>query len=181
MEWKWDVDVQEGGYWSDGVGGDLTFICKEGVNGSSFFTCTPPILFNPFPVSQYSRFHQMIPCTPASVLLCLCACLNSLFNCTTFSASILILFIFLALAQFFFLLLQSASSSWSKSWRLNKHVFHCTRWTYVSSSIMFGSVCWNGISWDVIPTWNQMFRQGIVLDHCAVKTCANDIILTVDW
>ena len=140
MEWKWDVDVQEGGYWSDGVGGDLTFICKEGVNGSSFFTCTPPILFNPFPVSQYSRFHQMIPCTPASVLLFLCACLNALFNCTIFSASHLILSIFLALAQFFFLLLWSASSSWSKSWRSNKDVFHWTRQTYESLSIVFGSV-----------------------------------------
>ena len=42
-------------------------------------------------------------------------------------------------------------------------------------------VCWNGISGDVIPTWNQTFRLGIVSDHCAVKTCANDIILTVDW
>ena len=28
--------------------------------------------------------------------------------------------------------------------------------------------CWNGISWDVILTWNQTFRQGIVSDHCAV-------------
>ena len=43
------------------------------------------------------------------------------------------------------------------------------------------SICWNGISWDVILTWNWTFRQGIVSDHCAVKTCANDIILTVDW
>ena len=41
--------------------------------------------------------------------------------------------------------------------------------------------CWNGISWDVIPTWNRTFWQGIVSDHCTVKTCANDIILTVDW
>ena len=54
MEWKWDVDVQEGGYWSVGVRDGLTFICKEGVDGSSFFTFTLPILFNPFPASQYS-------------------------------------------------------------------------------------------------------------------------------
>ena len=32
-----------------------------------------------------------------------------------------------------------------------------------------------------IPTWNRTFRQGIVSDHCAVKTCANDIILTAHW
>ena len=41
--------------------------------------------------------------------------------------------------------------------------------------------CWNRISWDVVPTWNQTFWQGIVSDHCTVKTCANDIILTVGW
>ena len=41
--------------------------------------------------------------------------------------------------------------------------------------------CWNRISGDVIPTWNRTFRLGIVSDHCAVKTCANDIILTADW
>ena len=41
--------------------------------------------------------------------------------------------------------------------------------------------CWNGISGDVIPTWNRTFRLGIVSDHCAVKNCANDIILTADW
>ena len=64
MEWKQDVDVREGGYWSVGVRDGLTFICKEGVDGSSFFTFTLPILFNPFPASQYSQFHQMIPCTP---------------------------------------------------------------------------------------------------------------------
>ena len=34
-----------------------------------------------------------------------------------------------------------------------------------------GDVCWNRISWDVIPTWNRTFQQGIVLDHWAVKTC----------
>ena len=39
--------------------------------------------------------------------------------------------------------------------------------------------CWNGISGDVIPTWNWTFRLGIVSDHCAVN--ANDIILTADW
>ena len=32
-----------------------------------------------------------------------------------------------------------------------------------------------------ILTWNWTFWLGIVLDHCAVQTCANDIILTVDW
>ena len=101
MEWKWEVDVQEGGYWSVGVGDGSTFICKESVDGSSFFTFTLPILFNPFPVSQYSQFHQTIPCTPSSVLLCLCAHLNSLFNRTTFSTSILIFFILFALTQFF--------------------------------------------------------------------------------
>ena len=34
---------------------------------------------------------------------------------------------------------------------------------------------------DVIPTSNRTFQLGIVLDHCAVKTCTNDIILTADW
>ena len=140
MDQKWDVDVWEGGYWSVGVGDGSTFICKEGVDGSSFLTFTLPILFNPFPSSQYSRFHQMIPCTPASVLLILCTHLNSLFNHINFSASHLILSIFLALAQFFLLFLWSVSSSWSKSWRSNKHVFCYTRWTYELSSIMFWSV-----------------------------------------
>ena len=32
-----------------------------------------------------------------------------------------------------------------------------------------------------IPTWNWTFQLGIVSDHCTVQTCANDIILTVDW
>ena len=32
-----------------------------------------------------------------------------------------------------------------------------------------------------IPTWNWTFWLGIVLDHCTVYTCANDIILTADW
>ena len=52
-----------------------------------------------------------------------------------------------------------------------EHGLHVLMWTH----------CWNGISWDVILTWNWTFRQGIVSDHCAVKTCANDIILTADW
>ena len=94
----------------------------------------------PSPWSQYSWFHQTIPCTPSSVLLLLCACLNSLFNHTNFSTSHLIVCIFLALTQFFFLFLWSASSSWSKSWTSNNHVFHCTRWIYELSSIVFGSV-----------------------------------------
>ena len=111
MEQNRDVDVWEGGYWSVGVGDRLAFICKEGVDCSSFFTFTLLTLFNPFPVSQYSQFYQTIPCTPASVLLFLCAHLNSLFNCANFSASHVILSIFLALAQFFFLLLCSVSSS----------------------------------------------------------------------
>ena len=32
-----------------------------------------------------------------------------------------------------------------------------------------------------IPTWKRTFWLGIVSDHCTVRTCANDIILTVDW
>ena len=32
-----------------------------------------------------------------------------------------------------------------------------------------------------IPTWNRTFWLGIVSDHCTVKTCANDIILTAHW
>ena len=31
-----------------------------------------------------------------------------------------------------------------------------------------------------IPTGNQTFQLGIVLDYCAVHVCANDIILTAD-
>ena len=38
---------------------------------------------------------------------------------------------------------------------------------------------WNKVR--IIPTWNRTFQQGIVLDHCAAKTCANDIILTAHW
>ena len=51
----------------------------------------------------------------------------------------------------------------------------------MSTSVPLHCGCWNGISGDVIPTWNRTFRLGIVSDHCAVKTCANDIILTADW
>ena len=32
-----------------------------------------------------------------------------------------------------------------------------TIWQYDSTDI-----CWNRISWDVIPTWNWMFQQGII-------------------
>ena len=58
MEQNQDVDVQDGGY-VRGVGGGSTFICKEGVDGSSFLI--------PKPMSQYSWFHQTIPNTPLSV------------------------------------------------------------------------------------------------------------------
>ena len=63
MEQNQDVDVWDGGY-VRGVGGGSTFICKEGVDGSSFLI---PNLFTPKPMSQYSWFHQTIPNTPLSV------------------------------------------------------------------------------------------------------------------
>ena len=105
MEQKWDVDVCDMGYCKFGEGGVSTFIF--GVNGSSFLTL---ILFLPFPLSQYSQFHQTIPNTPALFLLLLCISLNSLFNCTNFSASHLVLCNFLTLLIFLFILLCSASS-----------------------------------------------------------------------
>ena len=79
-ERNWDVEVRDGGYVRGGVGGCSTF--RSGVNGSSFFI---PNLFTPNPVPQYSWFHQMIPNTPSSVLLLLCAIRNSLLNRLTFS------------------------------------------------------------------------------------------------
>ena len=82
IEQNWDDDVQDGGYVRGGVGGGLTFICKDGVDGSSFLTSN---LFISLSVPQYSWFHQTIPITPSSVLLCLCAIHNSLFNHLTFS------------------------------------------------------------------------------------------------
>ena len=66
-----DDEVREGGYVRGGVGGGLTFAgSNDGIDGSSFFI---PNLFTPNPVPQYSRFHQMIPSSPSSVLLLLCA------------------------------------------------------------------------------------------------------------
>ena len=56
---------------------------------------------------------------------------------------------------------------------------HCFPYNPMASWPMY--LCWNGILWDVILTWNQTFWLEIVLDHCAVQTCANDIILTADW
>ena len=83
MKWNQDVEVCDGGYVRGGVGGGSTFICKDGVNGSSFLI---PNLFTLNPVPQYSWFHQTIPNTPSSVLLFLCAIRNSLFNRLTLSA-----------------------------------------------------------------------------------------------
>ena len=82
MDRNRDVDVQDEGYVRGGVGGGLTFTCKEGVNGSSFFILN---LLTPNPLSQYSWFHQTIPNTPSSVLLLLCISHNSLFNHLTLS------------------------------------------------------------------------------------------------
>ena len=78
-----DDEVRDGGYVRGGVGGGSTFICKNGVDGSSFLI---PNLFTPNPVPQYSRFHLTIPNSPSSVRLFLCAICNSLFNCLTFDA-----------------------------------------------------------------------------------------------
>ena len=77
MERNRDVEVRDGGYVRGGVGGCLSF----GVDGSSFFISN---LFTPNPVPQYSRFHQMIPNSPSSVLLLLCTIHNSLLNRLTF-------------------------------------------------------------------------------------------------
>ena len=83
MEQNREVDVRDGGYVRGGVGGCSTFICKDGVDGSSFFI---PNLFTPNPVPQYSLFHQTIPNSPSSVRLLLCAIRNSLLNRLTFPA-----------------------------------------------------------------------------------------------
>ena len=83
MEQNWEVDVRDGGYVRGGVGGGSTFICKDGVDGSSFLI---PNRFTLNPVPQYSLFHQAIPKTPSSVLLFLCVVHNFLFNCLTLSA-----------------------------------------------------------------------------------------------
>ena len=82
MEWNQDVEVHDGGYVRGGVGGGVTFT-NSGVNGSSFFI---PSLFTPNPVPQYSLFHQVIPNTPSSVLLFLCASRDSLLDHLTFPA-----------------------------------------------------------------------------------------------
>ena len=114
MEQIQDQDMEEGGYFRQGMGGDLTFISKSGVEGSSLLTCSPLNLFIPIPVSH--------------------------FNCTNLSAHSLILSIFLFLTMFFLLLLWSVSSSGSRSSRSNWQVSHCTRWTYVSLSKVLGRV-----------------------------------------
>ena len=63
------------------------------------------------------------------------------------------------------------------AWWVARRLSGCRTWC----NIIIGRYCWNRILWDVILSWNWTFWQGIVLDHCAVKTCANDIILTADW
>ena len=83
MEQNQDIEVRDGGYVRGGVGKFSIFTHKGGVNGSSFFI---PNLFTPNPVPQYSLFHQMIPNSPSSVLLFLCAIRNSLLNHLTFPA-----------------------------------------------------------------------------------------------
>ena len=135
MERNRDDDVHDGGYVYLGVGGSSTF------NGSSFLILS---LFTPNPVSQYSWFHQMIPKTPSSVLLLLCAIRNSLLNHLTFpawiSAAHLILLILLWSACFFFILNLSAMSSGSRSCMSKRHVSRWIIWTYVSSSNVLGRV-----------------------------------------
>ena len=141
MSQKMDDEVRDGGYVRGGVGGGSTFICKDGVDGSSFFI---PNLFTPNPVPRYSRFHQTIPNSPSSVLLLLCAIHNSLLNRLTFpawiSAARLICLILLLSACFFLILILSVISSGSRSWMLYRHVSHCIIWTYSSSSHVLGSM-----------------------------------------
>ena len=38
--------------------------------------------------------------------------------------------------------------------------------------------CWNGNNVRCIPYYNQTFQLGIVSDHCAALTDANDVMLT---
>ena len=152
MEWNRDVNVQDGGYVRGG--GDLTFISNEGVDGSSFFTSN---LLTPKPIPQYSWFHQAIPNTPLSDLLLLCVSCNSLFNCLTFSTWIstshLILRILLSLACFFFIRILSVISSGSRSWMSYRDVSHCTMWTKVWSSNIFGRVKkWWRVSRIIFPS-----------------------------
>ena len=73
------------------------------------------------------------------------------------------------------------SSNNSVSSRLNQPNYSVTIKVPLLLQRILEITCWNGISRDVILTWNRTFWHGIVSDHCAVKTCANDIILTVDW
>ena len=126
MERNCDIDVLEGGYCKDGVGGVSNFM--TGDDGSSFL-----ILFTPG--SCRSWFLQTSPNTPNSAFL-----INSLFNWTNFSTLSVLLFNFLAITISLFALLWFTRSSWSKSWRLNSSVFCWTRWMYELSSIIFGSV-----------------------------------------
>ena len=141
MHQNQDVDMRDGGYVSWGDGGDLTFICNNGVDSSSFFNLN---FLTPNPLSQYSLFHQTIPISPLSVLLLLCTNLNSLFNRLTFSAWIsatcLILLILLHVACFFLILILSVISSCYKSWMSYRHVSRCSMWTNIWSSNMFGMV-----------------------------------------
>ena len=160
IERNQDVDVWDGGYVRGGVGGGSTFICKDGVDGSSFLILN---LFTPKPMSQYSWLHQTIPNTPSSVLLRLCINRNSLFNCLTFSTWISaarhILNILLCLACFFLIHILSVISSGSMSWMPYRHVSRWTMWTKVWSSNMFGRVkkwCW--VSRTIIPSSNCCAR-----------------------
>ena len=171
MEWNWDVDVRDGGYVRGGVGGGLTFAGKGGVNGSSFFT---PNLFTLKPFSQYSWFHQIIPNTPSSVLLLLCAIHNYLFNRVTFSTWIstacLILCVLLHLACFFLIHILSAGS---RSWMSYRHVSRCTMWMKVWLSNIFGRVKkWWWVLRTTIPlsSWwlgwwigNWCFLEGVLM------------------
>ena len=167
MSWKRDDEVCDGGYVRGGVGGGLTFICNDGVNGSSFFI---PNLFTPNPVPQYSRFHQTIPNSPSSVLLFLCTIHNSLLNHLTFpawiSAARLILLILLVSACFFFILNLSAISSGSRSWMLYRHVSRCIMWTYVLSSNVLGRVKKLSESKKLSPSsWSAMWGIWHFLEH----------------
>ena len=75
---------------------------------------------------------------------------------------------------------------------LQLHDYHNTttiHWTHTSNmqntcwdiSKAQRNPTWTMLKWNqvrCIPTWNWTFWLGIVLDHCAVYTCANDIMLT---
>ena len=154
-------------YCDDGVVGDQEGYCRCGVEGDSTFIFTivgeigSSFLTLPS-MSQYFMCHQHMPEKPLSILLSLCACLSSLFNCFKIPALSLILLIHLALNSSSFIHLHSAKSSSSRSARSYDIVSGWINWTTLSVSNELGRAkkyCWSSVSlvmW-AIGSWITMF------------------------